>query len=271
VLRAQVLSELGVVSTVPATSPPPWPSYLPVMLDGCVLGYVKATLAAPLVHRLRQINAARLAAQERLQEGRVILLQASAPGDTVLCIGGKGRKRVCWGGGGNWGPHAPLSMVLVFVRCCCLLVCQGLWVSLLRGAATCIESGPACTVRIQRRRVHARVQGSEEHVPADLEVVHIPFEQMGPFPGVFLYAAPARMLRPVRQLDSGALELIGALEQFNMSIRSAARPPPPHTHTNTPPIPHPTNEVGGSGCVRAALWNCCSLGSVRAWPLGCSS
>lgn len=67
-------------------------------------------------------------------------------------------------------------------------------------------------------------QGAEldEHelmVPQHTEVVHIPFAHNGVFPGLFLFTQSARMVRPVKQLGSKKLELIGTLEQNNMSIR----------------------------------------------------
>lgn len=81
-------------------------------------------------------------------------------------------------------------------------------------------------------------QGSERSVPADMEIAFLPYNRGGLYPGVYLYTNMARMMRPVRQLigsrpggkkgsktgsksDSGggALELLGTLEQNNMSIR----------------------------------------------------
>lgn len=63
------------------------------------------------------------------------------------------------------------------------------------------------------------VQSPEALVPANLEVAHVPYERGGAFPGVFMFTAPARLLRPVAQLPGGALELIGALEQTYLAIR----------------------------------------------------
>ena len=40
----------------------------------------------------------------------------------------------------------------------------------------------------------------------------------GPFPGLFLAAAPARMIRPVKQLRSGKVEYVGPMEQVFMDI-----------------------------------------------------
>lgn len=53
----------------------------------------------------------------------------------------------------------------------------------------------------------------------DLEVAHIPYERGGPYPGIYMYSQPARMIRPVLQMESGARELIGTLEQIDLNIR----------------------------------------------------
>ena len=44
----------------------------------------------------------------------------------------------------------------------------------------------------------------EERVPPHLEVAHIPYEQGGPYPGLFLFTQAARMARPVKQVCVGA-------------------------------------------------------------------
>lgn len=58
-----------------------------------------------------------------------------------------------------------------------------------------------------------------------MEVVHIPFEVGGTFPGVFLLLGSARMVRPVRQLPGQAVQLVGTLEQSTMDIACATPPP----------------------------------------------
>lgn len=63
------------------------------------------------------------------------------------------------------------------------------------------------------------LEKDQEAVPSHLEIAHIPFEQGGTYPGVFLFSHAARFMRPVRQIHSGAAELLGTLEQHNMSIR----------------------------------------------------
>ena len=74
-------------------------------------------------------------------------------------------------------------------------------------------------------------------LPSHIEVAYIPFEMGGPQPGLYLFTQAARMMRPVRQNSSQAPELIGSLEQYNMSIWSvppccfADRSPQVSVHT----------------------------------------
>jgi len=71
-------------------------------------------------------------------------------------------------------------------------------------------------------------------VPAHAEVVHVPFEAGGPYPGLLVLTGAGRMVRPIIQLAGagplsssssssgqrlGPIELIGSLEQSFMSIR----------------------------------------------------
>ena len=55
--------------------------------------------------------------------------------------------------------------------------------------------------------------------PAHTEVVHLPYQRGGTFPGVFLFTEMARMMRPVVHLATQAPVLVGSLEQHNLSIR----------------------------------------------------
>lgn len=59
----------------------------------------------------------------------------------------------------------------------------------------------------------------EQAVPSHTEVVHLPYEKGAPYPGIFIFTQAARMIRPVRQIASGAAEMLGSLEQNNMNIR----------------------------------------------------
>ena len=47
----QILASLGMVPSAPAMTPPPPPAYLPVMLDGKIVGSIRATAATALVER----------------------------------------------------------------------------------------------------------------------------------------------------------------------------------------------------------------------------
>ena len=69
---------------------------------------------------------------------------------------------------------------------------------------------------------------SEGWVPASLEVAYLPppptagesqARLCGPFPGLFLASATARIIRPVRQVKTGKLEIIGPLEQVCALLR----------------------------------------------------
>ncbi|CAI5957947.1 unnamed protein product [Closterium sp. NIES-65] len=70
---------------------------------------------------------------------------------------------------------------------------------------------------------HIHSEMAPAGIPRDLEVAFIPFSQQGTFPGIFLFSAPARFVRPVRQLPSlnpraaaaPTFELIGSLEQVS--------------------------------------------------------
>lgn len=64
-----------------------------------------------------------------------------------------------------------------------------------------------------------QLEGIENKVPADLEVAFLPYVEGGVYPGVYLFTNAARMMRPVQQLPSGAIELLGTLEQSTLLIR----------------------------------------------------
>ncbi|XP_055839825.1 DNA-directed RNA polymerase I subunit RPA2 [Episyrphus balteatus] len=55
-------------------------------------------------------------------------------------------------------------------------------------------------------------------LPEMLEIAYIPPKNKGQFPGLFLFAGPARMMRPVKNLALGKVEYIGSLEQVYMEI-----------------------------------------------------
>lgn len=57
-----------------------------------------------------------------------------------------------------------------------------------------------------------------EKVPSTLEIAFVPRTQNGQYPGIFLFSAPARMMRPVYNLAARAVELVGTFEQVYLNI-----------------------------------------------------
>lgn len=56
-------------------------------------------------------------------------------------------------------------------------------------------------------------------VPYMLEIVMVPFkESAAQFPGLFLFTGPARMMRPLYNLQAGKIEFVGTFEQVYMDI-----------------------------------------------------
>ncbi|KPI39313.1 DNA-directed RNA polymerase I subunit RPA2 [Cyphellophora attinorum] len=64
---------------------------------------------------------------------------------------------------------------------------------------------------------HWKVNG-EHGVPVELEIGHVPTSNGGLYPGVYLFAQPSRMIRPVKYLSSGKLDYVGPFEQQYMNI-----------------------------------------------------
>jgi len=62
-----------------------------------------------------------------------------------------------------------------------------------------------------------KVEGSH-NVPKDLEIGYIPNSNGGQYPGIYMYAHPARMYRPVKYLPLDSLDYVGPFEQPYMSI-----------------------------------------------------
>ena len=56
------------------------------------------------------------------------------------------------------------------------------------------------------------------NVPLDLEIGFVPVSKGGQYPGLFLFASRARMMRPVRYLANGRDDQIGSFEQVYMDI-----------------------------------------------------
>jgi DNA-directed RNA polymerase I subunit RPA2 len=57
--------------------------------------------------------------------------------------------------------------------------------------------------------------GGEAEVLDTLEIAYIPPTRGGPYPGLFLFTGPARTVRPVLYIATGAMEWIGPMEQVS--------------------------------------------------------
>lgn len=57
-----------------------------------------------------------------------------------------------------------------------------------------------------------------EGVPLDLEIGHVPPSKGGQYPGLYLFASRARMMRPVKYLRNGLDDSIGPYEQVYMDV-----------------------------------------------------
>ena len=59
---------------------------------------------------------------------------------------------------------------------------------------------------------------SDESVPKTMEIVLVPRIEGGQYPGLFLFAGAARLMRPVFNLAAQVVELIGTFEQVYMNV-----------------------------------------------------
>ena len=73
-----------------------------------------------------------------------------------------------------------------------------------------------CAARFVDKLRMLKVRG--EQVPNTLEIAFVPRTQNGQYPGIFLFSAPARMMRPVYNLAARAVELVGTFEQIYLNI-----------------------------------------------------
>ncbi|KAF2968065.1 hypothetical protein GQX73_g5481 [Xylaria multiplex] len=62
-----------------------------------------------------------------------------------------------------------------------------------------------------------KVEGSHG-IPLELEIGHVPSSNGGSYPGIFMSAEPARMVRPTKYLPLEKEDLVGTLEQPYMTI-----------------------------------------------------
>ena len=97
---------------------------------------------------------------------------------------------------------------------------------------------------LRRLKVRGRGDGaSAAAVPAEvaaavrtLEIALVPSDGAGRFPALLVFSGPARFLRPVVNIQLGALEQIGSLEQTTLRIAYGRDDIGPHaTHSETSP------------------------------------
>jgi len=237
--REAVISALvaagGMAPAQAAALPLPPPEYLPVVLDGCVVGYLRRGRAQAAVDRLRELKAAALA----LEEGPAA---AGAGGGAA----GKGS-----------GKAAAAAAAAAAVASAAAAAAAA--VAAAAGSSSSTDddedeggdSKPEKTKRKHEDSKAAAAAGAsaaalsasasgpallrrERAVPSHLEVAFYPPRPeggagsggggsgAGPWPGLFLFTEAARMARPVRQLSpcrGGALELLGTLEQGALRVR----------------------------------------------------
>ena len=80
--------------------------------------------------------------------------------------------------------------------------------------------GWASPVLAQRLATNLRIWKTEgkHSIPLDLEIGFVPIAEGGQYPGLFLFASRARMMRPVKYLLNGKDDQIGSFEQVYMDI-----------------------------------------------------
>ena len=69
-----------------------------------------------------------------------------------------------------------------------------------------------------RARIHLQVAETGGPLPKELEIALVVPSFKSQYPGVYLFTTPARFLRPVLHLRTGAEELLSTFEQMYMHI-----------------------------------------------------
>ncbi|KNC77992.1 hypothetical protein SARC_09558, partial [Sphaeroforma arctica JP610] len=80
---------------------------------------------------------------------------------------------------------------------------------------------------------------NKEMVPRTLEITLIERTKGGLFPGLYMFASPARMVRPVQYLRTGNNEMLGSFEQVFLNV--ACLPEDVHQGLTTHQEHHPTH------------------------------
>lgn len=78
---------------------------------------------------------------------------------------------------------------------------------------------------------HWKVNGQHD-IPNELEIGFVPISNGGLYPGLYLFLAPSRMLRPVKYIPSDKLDYVGPFEQQYMNIACVDTDIIPHLTTH---------------------------------------
>ncbi|KAI8052867.1 hypothetical protein BDF22DRAFT_685655 [Syncephalis plumigaleata] len=91
---------------------------------------------------------------------------------------------------------------------------------------------PALAERVARELRHWKVTEQQRSIPVDLEIGYVPPSNRGQYPGLYLFASPARMMRPVRYLATNQQDMVGSFEQVYMEIACMNDEVDPDTSTH---------------------------------------
>lgn len=78
-------------------------------------------------------------------------------------------------------------------------------------------ASPALAKRMAAALRVWKTEGANK-IPLDLEIGYVPPSNGGQYPGLYLFASRARMMRPVRYLGNGRDDSIGSFEQVYMEV-----------------------------------------------------
>jgi len=76
---------------------------------------------------------------------------------------------------------------------------------------------PSKALTIATTLRYLKIKGLKK-VPLTLEIGYVPPSSGGQYPGLFLFSQPARMIRPVRYIATGDIDMVGPFEQVYMDI-----------------------------------------------------
>lgn len=76
-----------------------------------------------------------------------------------------------------------------------------------------------------------KVEGSH-NLPRDLEIGYVPPLTKGQYPGLYLFGGIARMMRPVKYLPTGEMDIVGPFEQVYMDVAVVPEEVENNVHTH---------------------------------------